>query len=170
VTEAANAAVISDVATDYQRSECFFFFVPLYMCLHTTAYVSSHYYICTAAYVSSHFCMCPHTPLSAQSVFFFHTTICVQHTTEYLSSHYYICVRIRLSAQSAPRSRITSVFFPPCYHICVRILLHMYVLTLLYMCPHTPVTAHSAPRLPLCHSDLADLIHVTRITNLILLI
>ena len=142
MTEAANAAVISDVATDYQRSECFFFFVPLYMCLHTTAYVSSHYYTCTAAYVSSHFCMCPHTPLSAQSVFFFHTTICVQHTTEYLSSHYYICVRIRLSAQSAPRFQNYQCFFSP-------VLPYMRPHTTAYVCPHTTiyVSAYACQRI-----------------------
>ena len=131
MTEAANAAVISDVATDYQRSQFFF------LCFfRATVYVSAYYCICVLTLLCMYCCicvltllhMCPHTPLSAQSVFFFfcfHTTMCVQHTTEYLSSHYYLCVRIRLSA-------------------------------------------HSASRLSDCHSNLADLILVTRITNLFL--
>ena len=80
------------------------FFVPLYMCLHTTAYVSSHYSVCTAAYVSSHFCICVRTLLcqrSQCSFFFVFILLCVSsillnicpHTTIYVSA--YACQRIQ---------------------------------------------------------------------------
>jgi hypothetical protein len=82
--------------------------VPLYMCPHTTMYVSSYYYvpsatarICscrltgphTTMYVSSYYCicvlillyMCPHTTIYVSSYYY----MC-PHTTTHVSSYYYV--------------------------------------------------------------------------------
>jgi hypothetical protein len=102
---------------------CICVLILLYMCPHTTVYVSSYYY------------MCPHTTIC------FLILLCMcPHTTVYVSSYYYVCVLILL-------------YMCPHTTICVLILLYMcphttiYVSSYYYMCPHT--TGYVSSYIPL---------------------
>jgi hypothetical protein len=97
--------------------------VLLYVCPHTTIYLSSYY------------CMCPHTII----------LLCVSgptdmcpHTTISVSSYYYICVLILLylCPQLHLRRRLRILLYVrPHTTICVPILL--------YVCPHTSISVSS---------------------------
>jgi hypothetical protein len=107
----------------------------LYMCPHTSIYVSSYLYIC----VRMPLYMCPHTstyvssylePLHVSSYLYsvliplyIPVDMC-PHTSIYVSSYLYICVLILL--YMCPH---TSIYVSSYLYICVLIPLHM--------CPHT---------------------------------
>jgi hypothetical protein len=85
---------------------CVCVLILLYMCPHTTIYVSSHYYICVLILLymcPQYYYMCPHTTICVLILLY----MC-PHTTINVSSYYYICVLILLS------------YVPLYYCICVR--------------------------------------------------
>ena len=105
----------------------------LYLCLHTTVYVSSSYFMCphTTISVSSYYCICV---LKLPCVLILQ--MC-PHTNIYVSSYYYLCPHTNISVSSY-------------YYICVLILLYVSsyhcicVLILLNMCPHTTTSVQAA--------------------------
>jgi hypothetical protein len=74
----------------------------LYMCPHTTIYVSSYNYMCPHATicVSSYDCMCPHTTVCVLNYCMCPDTIICVLIPLYVSSYYYICVLILLYVSS----------------------------------------------------------------------
>jgi hypothetical protein len=79
---------------------------PLYMCPHTTIYVSSYYYISSSyyyilsiIYVSSYsyYCVCPHTTICVVILLCTYTYMqarCLRRFASSVSTYYYICVCI----------------------------------------------------------------------------
>jgi hypothetical protein len=112
----------------------------LYMCPHTTIYVSSYCYICvlillyghTYSSIRTHMCKCGNILLHICVLILLymcpHTTICVliqlylcPHTTIYLSSYYYIFVLILLYI--CPH---TTIYLSSYYYTCVNTSRYVY--------------------------------------------
>jgi hypothetical protein len=120
----------------------------LYMCPHTTIYVSAYYYICVRILL-----LCVdrqgrtlgsrQTRFSALYVSAYCVLILCPHTTIYVSSYYCICVLILLCVLVGETNSWISSSQVLCYYVsayCVLILLQLCcssVAAALFMCPHT---------------------------------
>ena len=104
----------------------------LYMCPHTNSYVSSYFSMCP--YTT----MCVHTTKLVSSYYY----VCVL-ILLCVSSYYYICVVILLYIMSCTSWYYLYHFIQICPHTYIYVssyyYMHVFVLILPYMCPHTTV-------------------------------